>query len=93
MGSTNADYTFFSTDYDPVQGSRACCRLADAFAKGREPRAREIKEAMAAAMEAFPGLQDFVDMDERDLNPEDVMMDVNRVQAAHGCGGPVLRLF
>jgi hypothetical protein len=48
---------------------------------------------MAAAMEAFPGLQDFVDMDERDLNPEDVMMDVNRVQAAHGCGGPVLRLF
>lgn len=90
MASTDAaDYTFCATDYDPKQGRNACRRLADAFAKGREPRAREIKEAMAAAMEAFPGLQDFVAaMDELDLNPEDAMMDVSQIQAEHG--GPVV---
>ena len=84
-----ADYTFFATDYDTEQGSNACRRLADAFAGGRDPRAKEIREAMAAAMEAFPGLQDFVAaMDDRNLNPEDAMMDVSRVQAEHA--GPVV---
>lgn len=84
-----ADYTFFATDYDPEKGSRACRGLADAFAAGREPRSEEVREAMAAATAAFPGLQEFVDaMDERDLDPEDAMMDVSRVRAEDA--GPVL---
>ena len=79
-----ADYTFFATDYDPEKGSRACRGLADAFAAGREPRSEEVREAMAAATAAFPGLQEFVDaMDKRDLDPEDAMMDVSRVRAEH----------
>ncbi len=84
-----ADYTFFATDYDPEKGGRACRRLADAFAGGRDPRSADIREAMAAATAAFPGLQEFVDaMDERSLDPEDAMMDVTRVRAEHA--GPVL---
>ena len=83
------DYTFFATDYDPEKGRRACRRLADAFARGRDPRSEDIREAMAAATAAFPGLQEFVDaMDERGLDPEDAMMDVGRVGAEHA--GPVL---
>ena len=50
------DYTFFATDYDPEKGRRACRRLADAFARGRDPRSEDIREAMAAATAAFPGL-------------------------------------
>jgi len=84
-----ADYTFIATDCDPEKGSRACRRLADAFAAGREPRSEDIREAMAAATDAFPGLEEFVDaMDERGLDPEDAMMDVSRVRAEDA--GPVL---
>jgi hypothetical protein len=76
-----ADYTFFATDYDPERG-RAGRGLADAFAAGREPQSEEVREAMASATAAFPGLQEFVDaMDERGLDPEDAMMDVRRVRA------------
>jgi hypothetical protein len=84
-----ADYTFTAIDYDANAGSRACRKLADAFAGGRDPRAEEIREAMAAATSAFPGLQDFVtDMGDRDLDPEDAMLDVSRVSAEHQ--GPML---
>ena len=84
-----ADYTFIATDCDPEKGSRACRRLADAFAAGREPRNEDIREAMAAATDAFPGLEEFVDaLDERGLDPEDAMMDLSRVRAEHA--GPVL---
>ena len=79
-----ADYTFIATEYDPEKGSRACRRLADAFAAGREPRSEEVREAMAAATAAFPGLEEFVDaMDKRGLDPEDAMMDVSRVRSEH----------
>ena len=65
-----ADYTFFATDSDPEKGLRACRRLADAFAGGRDPRSEDIREAMATSTAAFPGLQEFVDaMDERGLDP------------------------
>jgi hypothetical protein len=77
-----ADYTFFAADYDPEKGSCACRGLADAFAGGRDPRGEEIREAMATAADAFPGLQDFVDaMEDRSLDPEDAMMDVSRLRA------------
>jgi len=72
-----ADYTFLATDCDHEKGGRACRGLAEAFAAGREPRSEEVREAIASATAAFPGLQEFVDsMDERDLDPEDAMMDV-----------------
>ena len=86
-----ADYTFFATDYDPEKGLRACRRLADAFAGGRDPRSEDIREAMATSTAAFPGLQEFVDaMDERGLDPEDAMMDLSRVGAntPGRCWGP-----
>jgi len=84
-----ADYTSFATDYDPEKGSRAAAGVADAFAAGRDPRSVDIREAMAAATGAFPGLEEFVDaMDERGLDPEDAMMDVSRVRAEDA--GPAL---
>jgi hypothetical protein len=43
-----ADYTFYATDYDPQAGAEACRKLAEAFARGREPRSRDIRDAMAA---------------------------------------------
>gem|GEM_PF-4072603 len=85
MASTNVtDYTFCATEYDPRQGTEACRRLAEAFAEGREPRSPDIREAMALATAAFPGLQDFVDaMEERELDPEDAMLDLSRIAAEH----------
>jgi hypothetical protein len=81
-----ADYTFVATEYDPRQGAEACRKLAEAFARGREPRSRDIREAMALAVAAFPGLHDFVDaMEERELDPEDAMLDLGHLAAEqHG---------
>ena len=85
MASTNvADYTFCATDYDRENGADACRKLADAFGEGREPRSSDIREAMAIATAAFPGLHDFVDaMDEQDLDPEDAMLDLSGIAAEH----------
>jgi hypothetical protein len=85
VASTNVtDYTFYATDYDPKTGAEACGRLAEAFAGGREPRSSDIREAMASATAAFPGLHDFVDaMAERDLDPEDAMLDLSGIAAEH----------
>jgi hypothetical protein len=78
------DYTFCATDYDYQKGAEACRKLADAFAKGREPRSRDIRQAMALATAAFPGLHDFVDgMEERELDPEDGMLDLGAIAAEH----------
>ena len=39
---------------------------------------------MATAAAAFPGLQDFVDdLADRDLDPEDAMLDASRIGAEH----------
>ncbi|CAH2602637.1 conserved protein of unknown function [Rhodovastum atsumiense] len=79
-----ADYTYVAPVYDPQRGIDACRRLAAAFAGGRDPRAEDIQAAMAAATAAFPGLQDFVtDLADRDLDPEDAMLDVSRIGAEH----------
>ena len=85
MASTNVtDYTFCATEYDSTQGTKACRRLAEAFSEGREPRSRDIREAMALATAAFPGLHDFVDaMEERELDPEDAMLDLSGIAAEH----------
>ena len=85
MASTNvADYTFCATAYDRESGEDACRKLADAFRRGREPRSRDVREAMAIATTAFPGLHDFVDaMDQRDLDPEDAMLDLSGIAAEH----------
>jgi hypothetical protein len=85
VASTNVtDYTFCATEYDPTQGTEACRRLAEAFAEGREPRSPDIREAMTLATASFPGLQDFVDaMEERELDPEDAMLDLSRIAAEH----------
>jgi hypothetical protein len=85
VASTNvADYTFCATAYDRENGEDACRKLADAFRGGREPRSRDIREAMAIATTAFPGLHDFVDtMDQRDLDPKDAMLDLNGIAAEH----------
>ena len=90
MASTSvADYTFYAADYDPQKGAEACRGLAEAFARGREPRSRDIREAMALATAAFPGLHDFIDgMVERDLDPEDGMVDLGGIAAEHH--GPLL---
>ena len=87
--SDTSDYTFFAAGYDPEKGRGACCGLAEAFAGGRDPRTEEIQAAMATATASFPGLQDFVDdMADRDLDPEDAMLNVTRIGAEHH--GPVL---
>jgi hypothetical protein len=85
VASTNVtDYTTCPTEYDPGQGREACRKLAEAFAAGREPRSRDIREAMALAIAAFPGLHDFVDaMEERELDPEDAMLDLSGIAAEH----------
>ena len=85
MASPNAaDYTYFATGYDPQKGMDACRRLAAAFAGGRDPRTEDIQAAMATATAAFPGLQDFVDdLADRDLDPEDAMLDASRIGAEH----------
>jgi hypothetical protein len=71
-------------EYDPERGANACRRLAEAFAAGREPRSRDIREAMALAVASFPGLHDFVDaMEERELDPEDAMLDLSGIAAEH----------
>jgi hypothetical protein len=78
------DYSFIATEYDPRQGAEACRKLGDAFAGGREPRNRDIREAMALAVASFPGLHDFVDaMEERELDPEDAMLDLSQLTAEH----------
>jgi hypothetical protein len=39
---------------------------------------------MALAVVSFPGLHDFVDaMEERDLDPEDAMLDLSQLAAEH----------
>jgi hypothetical protein len=79
-----ADYTYLATEYDPGKGMDACRRLAAAFARARDPGTQDIRAAMAAATAAFPGLQDFVDeLADRDLDPEDAMLDVGRIAAEH----------
>jgi hypothetical protein len=85
VASTNVtDYTFYATEYDPEGGATACRKLAEAFAAGREPRSRDIREAMALAIASFPGLHDFVDaMEERELDPEDAMLDLSQLAAEH----------
>jgi hypothetical protein len=83
------DYTFCAADYDQQKGVDACRKLAEAFARGREPRSRDIREAMALATAAFPGLHDFVDaMEERELDPEDGMVDLGGIAAEQH--GPLL---
>jgi hypothetical protein len=78
------DYTFSATEYDPRQGAEACRKLAEAFAAGREPSSRDIREAMALATASFPGLLAFVDaMEDRDLDPEDAMLDLSQLAAEH----------
>jgi hypothetical protein len=73
-------------EYDPWQGTEACRRLVEAFAGGREPRSRDIREAMALATASFPGLHGFVEaMEERELDPEDAMLDLSGIPAEqHG---------
>jgi hypothetical protein len=78
------DYTFSAAEYEQEKAVDACRQLADAFARGREPRSSDIREAMATATAAFPGLDDFVDaMSERDLDPEDAMLDLSGIAAEH----------
>jgi hypothetical protein len=82
--TTVTDYSFVATEYDPRQGKEACRKPVEAFAGGREPRSRDIREAMALAVASFPGLHDFVDaMEERELDPEDAMLDLSQLAAEH----------
>jgi hypothetical protein len=90
VASTNVtNYTFCVTEYDPKLGAAACRKLAEAFAEGREPRSRDIREAMSLATAALPRAARFRRWHGgAELDPEDAMLDLTGSAAEHP--GPIL---